>query len=433
MHGARVLCSEFSFPLTSPQFGGFSHRDRKVRPECLRLRCDYRTDYSNRSCADSMGEYGKYINTPNTAADLNTIMDKLGQKEMYYWGFSYGTILGQTYAALFPERSHRIIIDGVGNNFAWYNELPFHDESLQDSETVLYGFFDECVKAGDDCPLSSFAETAEALQRKILDLANSFEEPLNVYVNNTRWGMLKPENIIFTAMFASLYKPAIWWSVADKLARLLEGNATDAFLTWGGHGPFDDFLSTDESNTVIHNNDGLTGPDYYPDGRQDVLERLRPLLNSSIFGAGWARDIHTTQLWNIPKTHNFKQKKSIKTANPLLILSTTYDPVCPLNYAKLALAAFEGSQIVEVEGYGHCSLAIPSKCAVQHIRSFLYNGTVPENYTKCGVDGPYFITPEKHSKIASNIKESSKDEALYRAQLRIAQDENWPRDPRRGR
>ena len=35
-----------------------------------------------------MGEHGKYINTPQTAADMNSILDAIGQQKMYYWGFS---------------------------------------------------------------------------------------------------------------------------------------------------------------------------------------------------------------------------------------------------------------------------------------------------------------------------------------------------------
>lgn len=72
-----------------------------------------------KSCAETMGEHGLYINTPQTAADMNSILDAVGQKDMVYWGFSYGTLLGQTYAGLFPERSHRVIVDGVVNQFDW--------------------------------------------------------------------------------------------------------------------------------------------------------------------------------------------------------------------------------------------------------------------------------------------------------------------------
>jgi pimeloyl-ACP methyl ester carboxylesterase len=55
-----------------------------------------------RACDDTMGEHGRYLNTPQTATDMNSILDAIGQQDMYYWGFSYGTLLGQTYATLFP-------------------------------------------------------------------------------------------------------------------------------------------------------------------------------------------------------------------------------------------------------------------------------------------------------------------------------------------
>ena len=41
-----------------------------------------------KACTDTMGEHGAYVNTPQTAADMNSILDAIGQKEMYYWGFS---------------------------------------------------------------------------------------------------------------------------------------------------------------------------------------------------------------------------------------------------------------------------------------------------------------------------------------------------------
>jgi pimeloyl-ACP methyl ester carboxylesterase len=41
-----------------------------------------------KACEDTMGEYGAYVNTPQTAADMNSILDAIGQEKMYYWGFS---------------------------------------------------------------------------------------------------------------------------------------------------------------------------------------------------------------------------------------------------------------------------------------------------------------------------------------------------------
>lgn len=85
---------------------------------------------------------------------------------------------------------------------------------------------------------------------------------------------------------------------------------------------------------------------------------------------------------------------------------------------------FVDSRLVEVKGYGHCSLAIPSKCMAQHIRSFLYNGTLPETqHTQCERDGEYFPSSSGFVESAG----TSEDMDLYRAQVQLASD--W--DPTR--
>jgi hypothetical protein len=154
-----------------------------------------------------------------------------------------------------------------------------------------------------------------------------------------------------------------------------------------------------------------------------MLELLEPKLNQSIFGPTENGDYYVRQNWAVPRTHNFSQPETVRTAHPLLILSTTYDPICPLVSAKTALTAFEGSQLIEVQGYGHCSVAVASTCLAKHVREFLYNGTVPSEYTKCEVDGPYFIKPEEDGKVvAQKAFENTEEERIHLAQLELARD-----------
>ncbi|RYP35443.1 hypothetical protein DL767_003850 [Monosporascus sp. MG133] len=378
-----------------------------------------------KACADTMGEHGKYVNTPQTAADMNSILDAVGQSDdMIYWGFSYGSILGQTYAALFPDRSKRVIIDGVANQNDWYASL-WDFESLEDTEHVLEGFFDECIKAGKNCTLSSLARSKEELWDKVLSLAASLEQqPLSIYVNNSVYGALDYNKVMYNAIFPALYKPLNWYGLANRLAKVLEGNATEAFLAYGSGDAWD--LAGD-SNRFVLLNDGLTGPENWPQDREALLDKLQPFFNSSLFGATQVHDYYDKQQWILPTTHTYVPRKGVKTAHPLLILSTTYDPVCPLVSARAANAAFEGSQIVEVKGYGHCSLAVPSTCLAKHVRNFLYNGTLPNNYTQCDVDGPYFIKPEEDAKaIPRKHFDDLEEQRIHLAQVEFAMDPTWP-------
>jgi pimeloyl-ACP methyl ester carboxylesterase len=367
-----------------------------------------------------MGEYAKYLNTPQTAADMNSILDAVGQKDMIYWGFSYGSLLGQTYAALFPERSKRVIIDGIVNQFEWYQGL-YDTEALADTDKVLDGFFDECVKSGaGNCSLASLATSKEELRDTVLSYMDTLRnQPVNVYINNSVYGLFDYEKVWYNGFFEALYKPPLWTALADNIFKIIQGNATDAFLA----NRVGSLEWRHEANEFITLNDGMSGPEHWPQDRQALLDTILPLFNQSLFSPAQSKMYYMRQHWAVPKTHSFVPRKSAKTAHPLLILSTTYDPVCPLISARSANEAFEGSQIVEVKGYGHCSIAVPSVCVAKHVRAFLYEGILPEKYTQCEVDSPYFHRPDKSGQSAAHKHFEDEEEAnIHEAQVLLARD-----------
>lgn len=299
------------------------------------------TNYG-RACAENIGEHGKYINTPQTAADMNSILDAVGQQDMYYWGFSYGTLLGQTYATMFPERSHRVIIDGVVNQFDWYNS-ELDAESVEDTEAVLDGFLDECAKAGDKCSLSAIAKTKQDLWKRLLAFGDQLKyQPLSVYVNSTTYGTVDWTKLFQDAIFPVLYKPAEWPALAGNITGLLQGNATDFFLNYGS-GPRWTF--TDEAFHVVAVNDGVSGLEQWPAGHEALSDILVPFYNDTMFRSAYTKVYFAKQQWLVPKTHRYVPRTGIKTAHPLLILTTTYDPVCPLVSAKNSSASVSQSRL----------------------------------------------------------------------------------------
>ncbi|KAL5344284.1 hypothetical protein ACLOAV_010788 [Pseudogymnoascus australis] len=325
-----------------------------------------------------MGEHGKYINTPQTAADMNSILDAVGQEKMVYWGFSYGSLLGQTYAALFPERSHRLSSMVLWISFEWSLKAPMLKSDFTDTQHVLDGFFDECIKAGDKCALSSGGSKSE------LESA-------------TTYGILDHKAMLY-GVFRHLYAPKTWYQFANRLAQMIDGNATDAFLAYG-FGESSTFQPIGEATDIVEFNDGATGPKHWPQGRDKLQDLIFPYYESSAFAYSHNKANYVRQTWPVPKTHNFAPQNGVKTAHPLLVLSMTYDPVCPLKSAKAATKAFEGLRLVEVHGYGHCSLAMPSKCVAEHVRAFLHDGTLPDKNARCEIDGSYFESPGDDGKV----------------------------------
>lgn len=288
----------------------------------------------------------------------------------------------------FPERVGRLIIDGVSNLDDWYN--TFMDaEDMTDTDNVYAGFVEECFKAKQNCPLNSIKgasfSTAAELKSYIDNYLDTLEdEPIAVYINASIYGSVTRRSIATNGIFPALYKPTPQWPVlAKNLAELLSGNTTGAFNAYS-----DSWVSSiisDETNTfVVHN-------DNWKSGAGAPVHGIHAIQNYSLAQGEMSKlvskyegsDVYTRASWNLPKGHAFHPQyhpeyPRFKTAEPILVLSTTYDPVCPLVSAKKAHNSFEGAGFVEQKSYGHCSISMPSLCTAKHVRKYFTEGKLPE-------------------------------------------------------
>lgn len=68
-----------------------------------------------------------------------------------YWGFSYGTILGNTLASMFPGRMGRVVLDGVDDAYDYHEGKWLCN--LLDTEKIVDYFYDTCFDGTENCPL----------------------------------------------------------------------------------------------------------------------------------------------------------------------------------------------------------------------------------------------------------------------------------------
>jgi hypothetical protein len=72
-------------------------------------------------CAARQNATGRYIGTASVARDHHAVAEALGEGDAFrFWGISYGTILGATYAAMFPDTIDKMMLDGVANAHEYY-------------------------------------------------------------------------------------------------------------------------------------------------------------------------------------------------------------------------------------------------------------------------------------------------------------------------
>jgi hypothetical protein len=109
---------------------------------------------------------------------------------------------------------------------------------------------------------------------------------------------------------------------------------------------------------------------------------------SSLFAPYWAEITMYCSGWKTRPAWNFSipDISSNKTANPLLFVSNTRDPVTPLMNARTMMSRFTGSGLLVQDADGHCSASAPGTCAAERIRRYFQTGELPEEGLLCRPD-----------------------------------------------
>jgi len=147
----------------------------------------------------------RYSNTPNVARDMLSIVrawdewrssggqgsnsaqedaqppddtgdDPLSTKgKLVYWGFSYGTLLGATFASMFPDKVGRVMLDGVVDADHYVEPAWMH--SLRDTDEIYDSFFTYCLRAGVSCAVFRRGDTdASDIKRRVENLIAELAE-----------------------------------------------------------------------------------------------------------------------------------------------------------------------------------------------------------------------------------------------------------------
>jgi len=102
-----------------------------------------------------------HLTTLDSVKDMDAIRTALGAKQINYYGFSYGTYLGQVYATVYPQNLRRAVFDGVvRSSGVWYDDNIDQDIAFQKTIEV---YFDWVAKYDSVYHLGTTGKAVEKL------------------------------------------------------------------------------------------------------------------------------------------------------------------------------------------------------------------------------------------------------------------------------
>jgi pimeloyl-ACP methyl ester carboxylesterase len=132
-----------SVPSLSCDSGYFGYNRPAYQPVTPAIERAWRAKAAGyaRACAKAGGKLLDHLSTADSARDLDRIRIALGVPQINYYGFSYGTYLGQVYATLFPQRIRRMVLDGnVDPRGVWYAANLNQDIAFERNMKIYFGW-----------------------------------------------------------------------------------------------------------------------------------------------------------------------------------------------------------------------------------------------------------------------------------------------------
>lgn len=153
--------------------------------------------------------------------------EKPENSRVWFLGTSYGTVIGQTLAALYPDRIGRIINAANVDSEDHYNGLI--KNSVSNADKSLRYFFQLCSEAGEKkCAFASNSSTAQDLETRFDDLLAHLEnEPAQYIIPALGAAGIITRKAVLNSLHDWLYVPTSRFPLmARGLAGLYKGNAT---------------------------------------------------------------------------------------------------------------------------------------------------------------------------------------------------------------
>ena len=322
----------------------------------------------NDKCAENSGTILPYISTKASAQDINSLRLALGEEKVSYFGFSYGSELGTTWATMFPETVRAIVVDGAVDPNASSTQEGLNQ--AKGFEGQLSTFLKQCSEK-TTCEFHNGGNAEAAFDKLVLDIDTT---PLEVSKDRT----LVTQGVLFTAIAQAMYSDYYWPQLSEALHDAQFGDGKGILQL------YDDYYQRNEDGTYGNELEAFLAISCLDDPGATSIEEVDSRIEEFIaaaprLGGNFAYG-YSCALWPVRQAD--KVTITGKGAGPIVVIGTTGDAATPLESTRnMALGLEQGILIVvganQHTGYG------ANSCVVKAVDEYLIKLIVPANETNC--------------------------------------------------
>jgi pimeloyl-ACP methyl ester carboxylesterase len=240
------------------------------------------------NAVENKSPYSYYVTTPAVAHDLLTFTEAeaelAGQSpsnaKLWCYSISYGTVIGSTFASLFPDRVGRMILDGVLNAEQYYNN--YWTDNVDQMDEAMETFSTFCYSAGPE-KCTFWGPTPANITARMDGIIRQLQNhpvPLSGVGDPDLPTMVTYSDV--KALFLNtLYIPlARFPSMADILHQAECGNVSALAGMY------------DQSNSITDARLAITCTDSYRRNRLTTIEEFKSWAEYTIFKSKYIGDIY---------------------------------------------------------------------------------------------------------------------------------------------
>ncbi|MGI9085938.1 MAG: alpha/beta hydrolase [Aeromicrobium sp.] len=327
------------------------------------------------SCVKNSGDLVGHMSTEEAVRDLDVVRAVLGQDELDYYGASYGTQIGATYAHLFPEHAGRMVLDaGVDPSLSPRRHARQQAEGFEKS---LRRFLSYCTKL-DSCPLG---EDVDQAQDRVVDvLEEADDKPLPSTGVRPATEAAAVRGIAF-----ALYERDRWPALVLTMSRATFGDGTALRRLADKYDQRDD---TDYANNSTVAYFAVRCLDYpKAPGYTKVADFESDFSDAApVFGRSLAWSAAECSSW--PVASSSPQKSvSADAVDSIVVVGTTHDPATPYKWSESLVRQLGSARLLTREGDGHTAYHTGNRCIDELVDDHLLGRSLPRGDLRCDEDG----------------------------------------------